>query len=224
MAGLLSPLRYAQVIYLTAPAARPVVTRAAGSLPPGDQARVVVRDLPAVRVHPGGGRGDRVGLAEVHRLPVAAPQGLQAGRVAAAGRGRCSRPGRSPLPAAAGYAGGVAAGLAAGPAVPDRRLDAAGHRRVAGRRGGPARPGWRPAPRRPAGPGRAAGPTWPPGPWPACSLRWPRSRSRPGWRWAGCCGRGGSTPSPPGWAASWRRPRSPSTPGSGGGRSAPPRA
>src|SRR6185312_14219116 len=33
MAGLLSPLKYAQVVYLTAPAARPVVTRAAGSLP-----------------------------------------------------------------------------------------------------------------------------------------------------------------------------------------------
>jgi hypothetical protein len=46
MAGLLSPLRYAQVIYLTAPAARPVVIRAAGSLPPGDQARVVIRELP----------------------------------------------------------------------------------------------------------------------------------------------------------------------------------
>ena len=46
MAGLLSPLRYAQVIYLTAPAARAVVTRAAASLPPGEQARVVIRDLP----------------------------------------------------------------------------------------------------------------------------------------------------------------------------------
>ena len=46
MAGLLSPMRYAQVIYLTAPAARPVVTRAAALLPPGDQARVVIRDLP----------------------------------------------------------------------------------------------------------------------------------------------------------------------------------
>jgi hypothetical protein len=46
MAGLLSPLRYAQVVYLTAPAARPVVMRAAAGLPPGDQARIVVRDLP----------------------------------------------------------------------------------------------------------------------------------------------------------------------------------
>ena len=46
MSGLLVPVRYAQVIYLTAPAARPVVLRAAATLPPGDRARVVVRDLP----------------------------------------------------------------------------------------------------------------------------------------------------------------------------------
>jgi hypothetical protein len=47
MGGLLSPARYAQVIYLTAPAARPVVTRAAAGLPAGQAARVVVRDLPS---------------------------------------------------------------------------------------------------------------------------------------------------------------------------------
>jgi hypothetical protein len=47
MGGLLSPMRYAQVIYLTAPAAGPVVTRAAASLPEGDQPRVTVRELPA---------------------------------------------------------------------------------------------------------------------------------------------------------------------------------
>ena len=52
MAGLLSPMTYAQVIYLTAPKARPVVIRAAGALPPGDQARVVVRDLPAAAFTP----------------------------------------------------------------------------------------------------------------------------------------------------------------------------
>jgi hypothetical protein len=46
MGGLLSPMRYAQVIYLTAPAAGPVVTRAAASVPAGEQARVVVRELP----------------------------------------------------------------------------------------------------------------------------------------------------------------------------------
>jgi hypothetical protein len=46
MTELLTSIRYAQVIYLTAPAARPVVMRAAASLPPGDQVRVVVRDLP----------------------------------------------------------------------------------------------------------------------------------------------------------------------------------
>ncbi len=47
LSGLLSPMRYAQVIYLTAPAARPVVLRAAAALPPGDRPRVVVRDLPS---------------------------------------------------------------------------------------------------------------------------------------------------------------------------------
>ena len=47
MGGLLSPMRYAQVIYLTAPAARPVVLRAAATLPPGDRGWVVVRDLPS---------------------------------------------------------------------------------------------------------------------------------------------------------------------------------
>jgi hypothetical protein len=47
MTGLLAPMQYAQVIYLTAPAARPVVTRAAASLPAGEQARITVRDLPA---------------------------------------------------------------------------------------------------------------------------------------------------------------------------------
>jgi len=46
MTELLHQMRYAQVIYLTAPAARPVVTRAAAGLPPVEQARVVVRDLP----------------------------------------------------------------------------------------------------------------------------------------------------------------------------------
>ena len=46
MGGLLSPMRYAQVIYLTAPAAGPVVTRAAAALPDGDRVRVVVRELP----------------------------------------------------------------------------------------------------------------------------------------------------------------------------------
>ena len=52
MAGLLSPARYAQVVYLTAPAARPVVTRAAASLPTGEQRRVAVRELPAVAFAP----------------------------------------------------------------------------------------------------------------------------------------------------------------------------
>ena len=48
MAELLTFTQYSLVIYLTAAAARPVVTRAVGSLPPGDQPRVTVRDLPAI--------------------------------------------------------------------------------------------------------------------------------------------------------------------------------
>ena len=52
MAGLLTSPRYAQVIYLTAPAARSVVTRAAASLPDGEQYRVTVRDLPAHALMP----------------------------------------------------------------------------------------------------------------------------------------------------------------------------
>jgi hypothetical protein len=47
MTGLLSPMRYAQVIYLTAPAAGPVVGRAAAALPDGDRLRVTARELPA---------------------------------------------------------------------------------------------------------------------------------------------------------------------------------
>ena len=50
--GLLNPMRYAQVIYLTASAARPVVIRAAAGLPPGEHARVAVRDLPAAAFTP----------------------------------------------------------------------------------------------------------------------------------------------------------------------------
>jgi hypothetical protein len=46
MTGLLLPLRYAHVIYLTAPAARAVVMRAAAELPPVERAQVVIRDLP----------------------------------------------------------------------------------------------------------------------------------------------------------------------------------
>ena len=52
MTGLLSPMRYATVVYLTAPAARPVVLRAAASLPRGEQNRVAVRDLPAAAFTP----------------------------------------------------------------------------------------------------------------------------------------------------------------------------
>jgi hypothetical protein len=54
MTGLLAPMQYALVVYLTAARARPVVTRAAGSLPPGEQSRVVIRDLPGYAFAPVG--------------------------------------------------------------------------------------------------------------------------------------------------------------------------
>jgi hypothetical protein len=52
MDALLSPARYAHVIYLTAPPAGPVVTRAAAALPAGERARVVVRELPPSALGP----------------------------------------------------------------------------------------------------------------------------------------------------------------------------
>jgi hypothetical protein len=52
MAGLLSPARYAQVLYLTAPPARSVVTRAAAGIPAGQQARIIIRDLPPAAFTP----------------------------------------------------------------------------------------------------------------------------------------------------------------------------
>ena len=53
MMGLLSRPVYAQVVYLTAPAARPVVARAAAGLPQSQRARVAIRDLPAAAFLPG---------------------------------------------------------------------------------------------------------------------------------------------------------------------------
>lgn len=52
MTGLLSPARYATVVYLTAPVARSAVLHAVTSLPAADQSRVAVRDLPATAFHP----------------------------------------------------------------------------------------------------------------------------------------------------------------------------
>jgi hypothetical protein len=53
MAGLVTSTRYAHVIYLTAPAARPVVTRAAAALREGELAPVTIRDLPPAALSPG---------------------------------------------------------------------------------------------------------------------------------------------------------------------------
>ena len=52
MGELLTSAQYSLVIYLTAPAARSVVSRAASSLPPAEQPRVTVRDLPATAFLP----------------------------------------------------------------------------------------------------------------------------------------------------------------------------
>jgi hypothetical protein len=54
--GMLSSMRYATVVYLTAPAARSAVQHAVASLPAEDQARVAVRDLPAKAFGPKGWR------------------------------------------------------------------------------------------------------------------------------------------------------------------------
>jgi hypothetical protein len=45
--------RYAQVVYLTSPAARHVVAGTAGNLPPAQAGRVAVRDLPDSAFAPG---------------------------------------------------------------------------------------------------------------------------------------------------------------------------
>jgi hypothetical protein len=52
MAELLSPMRYATVVYLAAPAARSVVLRAVASFPEPERSRVAVRDLPATAFGP----------------------------------------------------------------------------------------------------------------------------------------------------------------------------
>ena len=52
MGELLTSMQYSLVVYLTAPAARPVVSRAAASLPPGEQPRIAVRELPAIAFLP----------------------------------------------------------------------------------------------------------------------------------------------------------------------------
>jgi hypothetical protein len=56
MTGMLRPMRYPLVAYLAAPAALPVVTRAAASLPASERARVMIRELPEYAFTPGSGR------------------------------------------------------------------------------------------------------------------------------------------------------------------------
>jgi hypothetical protein len=54
--GMLSSMKYATVVYLTAPGARSAVRHAVACLPAEDQARVAVRDLPANAFRPKGRR------------------------------------------------------------------------------------------------------------------------------------------------------------------------
>jgi hypothetical protein len=49
-------MKYATVVYLTAPGARSAVLRAVACLPAEDQAKVAVRDLPASASWPKGRR------------------------------------------------------------------------------------------------------------------------------------------------------------------------
>ena len=123
--------RYAQVVYLAAPAARPVVTRAIAALPAPFQPRIVVRDLPE------GAVCEHLVVAEAHRRAVADPQGLQGGRLVAGRRRRrrgvaVNRRRRDRLP------GRLAARLATGPVVARRRVGAADDRRLRHRPSAPA--------------------------------------------------------------------------------------
>ncbi len=108
MADLLTSGQYAQVIYLTAPKARSMVTRAAAELGEAGQLPVAIRDLPQaafaeplapprVRAAARARGDDDVGLAEADHGPLAGPRGGQGGRVAGPGRdgrGRLAGDGR----------------------------------------------------------------------------------------------------------------------------------
>ena len=53
MDELAAPAGYARVLYLTAPAARGVVARTAGALPPGRPVQLTIWDLPPAAYWPG---------------------------------------------------------------------------------------------------------------------------------------------------------------------------
>jgi hypothetical protein len=56
MSEMLGSAQYAIVVYLTSPAAQPVVWRAAASLPAASRPKVAVRELPATAFNPAGRR------------------------------------------------------------------------------------------------------------------------------------------------------------------------
>ena len=219
MAGLLSgPPRYAQVVYLTSPAARHVVAAAAGNLPPAQAGRVAVRDLPPAAL---AARGrDMAGLLRTLALLWLLRQAFRLLRTLL-----------------------IAAILAAlWPVTRPRPLPRPRRGRSAGPRPACTGPPPGPAGRWPCArsPPRCA--TAPGGP-----SRWPRcgTGSRPPacWRTAGCCpavlltaplavpaglaaggpvvGSGGPPPSRPAPPAGTPSPPPRSTPGSGAGRPAP---
>ena len=137
MTGLLSPMRYAQVVYLTAPAARPVVTRAvAGAAPwgpaPGGDPGAARR-----RVHPGAAAMSVWSWLKLTVCLWLLRKMIKVGGwlllAAARHRGVAGDAGRGDR-----VWRGVAAGLAAGAAAPDRGLGAAPGRDLARHPGGAA--------------------------------------------------------------------------------------
>src|SRR5487761_557451 len=128
------PLRYQRVVYLVAPAARPVVDRAAVALPDRLASPLVLRDLP-----PGAVLLDAVDLPADARRLVAMARQRPHGRRAAAGR-RPGCPRTHHRDSLARVSRRLATRLAARETAPHGRLVAAHARRLAGRAGRPRQP------------------------------------------------------------------------------------
>lgn len=142
--GPAGTLRYDRVVYLTSPAARPVVARAAASLPGHLAARLVIRDLPVDAV-----LLDAVVLsADPRHARAVAADGAGGALAGAGGRPGGVRAGHGDR--RAGLSGGLAARLAARPAAPGGCLVGADAGGVAGRRADQRRPLTGPALGRPS--------------------------------------------------------------------------
>ena len=181
---LLTAMQYAQVVYLTAPAARPLVTRVAAGLAargtgPGDGPGAAAR-----RVHGGAAAMSAWSWLKLTVCLWLLRKAVRIVRwlllVVAAARGVAGDAGRGGR-----VRGGVAARLAGGPAAPDRRLGPAGHGVSGCSSWRSATPGWRPV-AADRGPGVGAGGLHHlAGAGLARDVRCcsSRSRCRPGWRW-----------------------------------------